>query len=108
MAVGILDGNVRGLYLVSITLDPANIVGTATCVEQDFTVPGLLATDVAVSFNMSAPLAGTAVGGVRVKAANTLTVNFVNPTAGAKDIASQLMNVLIARPDVPVLPGRVS
>lgn len=105
MTVGIMDGNVRGLYLVSLSLDPAN-VATITTAEQDFTVPGVHATDIAIAFNLSAAVAGLGVAGVRVKATDTISVVFVNPTAAGINAAAQTCTVVIARPDVPTLPAK--
>jgi hypothetical protein len=67
--------------VITQTLTPV-AVGAATCAEQTFTVPGLLATDVVDVFW---PGSATAVGlvGCRVSAVNTLALTFVNPTAGS-------------------------
>lgn len=104
MSAGIIDGNVSGLYAVSLTLDPAS-VATITCAEQDFTVPGVMPGDIILTFNMASNTAGLGVAGYRVKSANTISVNFVNPTAGAIDGASRVVRMLIARTDSDYMGG---
>jgi len=68
--------------LISATLTPAS-VGTATVAAQTgFTVPGVAANDVVIC--VQNPIANaTAVVKVQATAANTVTMTFVNPTAGA-------------------------
>ena len=104
MSAGIIDGNVQGLYLASLSLDPAN-VATITCAEQDFTVPGVRAGDMILSFNMETVTAGLGVAGYRVKAANTVSVTFVNPTAGGINAAAVTCKMCIARPDATLYSG---
>lgn len=68
--------------LISATLTPAS-VGAATVASQaGFTVPGVEASDVVVC--VRDPIANaTAVVKATATAANTVTLTFVNPTAGA-------------------------
>lgn len=70
--------NIR-VYSQTIT---AASVGAATVAEQTFTVTGLTTAD-KVFVNPAAIANATGVAGVRVSAADTLAVRFVNPTAGA-------------------------
>jgi hypothetical protein len=83
-----IDGDIPGagtpVKLVKIytpTLTPVS-VATATVAEQTFTVTGLTTADTVVVNN---PATATAVGivGVRVSAADTLAIRYVNPTIGA-------------------------
>lgn len=104
MSAGIIDGNIAGLFAVSLTLDPAS-VATITAAEQDFTVPGVLPTDIILTFNMASNTAGLGVAGYRVKSANTISVNFVNPTAGAIDGAARVVRMVIARLDSDYIGG---
>lgn len=83
--------------VVSISIDPAS-VATITTAEQTFTVPGLKVGDfVAVSKgnHSTGCIAGTA----RVSAADTLAVQFVNPTAGGVDSAASTWLVFWFRPE---------
>lgn len=107
MSISMQDGNVQGLFLLQLTLDPAS-VATITCAEQDFTVPGLRAGDVVVNIYMQTAQVGLGIANARVKSANTLSVVFVNPTAGAIDAAARAFNIVIARPDTPTLLGGLS
>lgn len=104
MSTGIIDGNVRALYLLSVTLDPAS-VANVTCAEQDFTVAGVRAGDICVNFALATATAGLGVAGCRVKADNTVSVTFVNPTAAPIDAASVVCKIVIARPDADLLGG---
>lgn len=63
------------------TITPAS-VAAATVAEQTFTVTGLTTADKVV-VNHAATGNATGIAGVRVSAANTLAVSYVNPTAGA-------------------------
>lgn len=63
------------------TLTPAS-VAAGVVVEQTFTVTGLLTTDT-VYVNPPATANNVGIAGVRVSAADTLAIRFVNPTAGA-------------------------
>lgn len=65
----------------SQTITPAQ-VAAATVAEQTFTVTGLTTAD-KVFVNAGAIANAVSVGNVRVSAANTLAVQFCNPTAGA-------------------------
>lgn len=57
-------------------------VATITTSEQTVTVPGLKTTDKILGISKPTEQAGLAVTNGRVSAANTLSVQFVNPTAG--------------------------
>lgn len=96
---GIITGNVQSLSVVSVTLSPS-IVNTITAGEQTFTVPGVLATDVILAVNKPSAQAGLGIAGVRVTAANTVGITFVNPTAGnITPTASEVYKFILARPD---------
>jgi hypothetical protein len=102
MSEGILGGNVRAIGILSVTIDPAS-VATITTAEQTFTVPGLALGDFVVA-SKPTNTAGLGVSSCRVSAANTLAIQFVNPTAGSVDAASEVWNVLWVRAS-GVLPG---
>lgn len=83
------DADGSQLRLIHAILSPA-IVATITTAEQTFTVPEVLAADVAVSVQKPTNNAGVMVGQARVSAANQLGITFVNPTAaGVTPTASQ-------------------
>lgn len=67
--------------MVSVSLTPAS-VAAATAAYQTLTVPGVSVGDSVIC--VTDPIANsTAVGNVRVTAANTVSMQFSNPTAGA-------------------------
>lgn len=72
--------------LVNVTFDPAS-VPAQTSPDQDVTVPGAKVGDVVVC-NPPVLVTNLGVGQCRVKQADTVTVRFINPTAGALDAAS--------------------
>lgn len=76
-------GNIWKVGVFNITLSPASC-GAATATVQTFAATGigLLTTD-AVAVNCTAPNTGVSVGNVTVSAADTLSIQFINPTAGA-------------------------
>lgn len=75
-------GNAWKVGVFNLTLSPA-IVNTVTAPEQTFAATGigLLTTD-QVHVQCMAPLAGVGVINARVSAADALTLQFCNPTAG--------------------------
>jgi hypothetical protein len=76
------DATIRAaLRFVNAILSPAKVL-TITAVEQTFTVPEILATDVFVCSNKPTTNAGVIMGQGRVSAANQVAATFVNPTAG--------------------------
>lgn len=107
MSTNVVRGNVRGLFLVGITWDPANITGTANTTEQDVTVPGVKPGDL-VFVNKPSSTAGVTIGNTRVKAVDTVSVQWVNPTAGAVNPASETYLLLVVRPEPEVLPAVVT
>lgn len=62
-------------------LTPASVAANTTA-EQTFTVTGL-STDDVVIVNKPSLDAGIGIGGVRVTAADTLGITYINATAGA-------------------------
>ncbi len=76
-----LQTPLKGVRRYSQTITPAS-VGAATVAEQTFTVTGLTTSD-DVIVNSAAISNAVGIAGVRVSAADTLAVRFVNPTAGA-------------------------
>lgn len=77
------------------TLTPAS-VAAAVVAEQTFTVTGLTTAD-KVEVNPPAIGNATGIAGVRVSAADTLAIRFVNPTAGALTPTSGVYTVLAFR-----------
>jgi len=69
-----------GIIKKSVSFAAAQVTA-ATAAWQDVTVPGAKTTD-AVIVNPPAFANAVGVAGARVKSANTVSVNFVNPTAG--------------------------
>lgn len=79
MSTGIIGGNVKAMHVVQTTLSPSSVAANTTA-EQTFTVPNLAAR-ACVFVNKPTSQAGLGIAGVRVSAANTLAINFVNATA---------------------------
>jgi hypothetical protein len=97
MTAGILNGNVFGSYVVTASLTPVAIA-TITTAEQTFTVAGLRVGD-HVTVNPPSITAGTGIVGVRVTAANTLGLTFVNPTVGSLTPAAGTYTLVVTRPE---------
>lgn len=102
MSTQIARGNIGKLFAVSVTYDPANITGTATTTEQDITVVGVQVGDIVMTVNKPSHNTGVTIGGVRVKAADTISIQWVNPTGGAVNPGSEAYSIVIARPDGPL------
>lgn len=64
-------------------------VAANTTAEQDITVSGVAVGDALLNVVKPTLEAGLGVAGARIKAADTIAVTFVNPTASAVDAASE-------------------
>jgi uncharacterized protein YijF (DUF1287 family) len=91
--------------MIQVTFNPAS-VATVTTAEQSLTVQGLAVGDM-VFWQKPTNTAGVGVVNMRVSAANTLQVTFVNPTAGGVDAASETWTLLVFRPEAITLPSIV-
>lgn len=72
---------ITALFIIRQVLTPA-AVGANTTMEQTFTVPGLQVGD-SLDINKASHQVGLAIGNVRVSAANTLAIQYINTTAGS-------------------------
>lgn len=86
---------VTQIRVYSQTITPA-ATGAATVAEQTFTVTGLATTD-KVFVNPGAIVNAVGVCGARVSAANTLAVQFANPTAGALTATATTWKIVAMR-----------
>ena len=84
----------RGQAVLSVSLTPAS-VAAGTSAEQDFTVSGLAVGDFVAVNGATGNVTG--VIGVRVSAANTLTIRYLNPSAGALTPAAGTYLIYVAR-----------
>ena len=98
MSAGIIDGNVQGIFMGTLVINPAS-VATITTAEQTFTFPGVRIDDVILSITKPSNTVGVGIVNARVSAANTIAITFVNPTAGGVDAASETYKLVFARPD---------
>lgn len=78
MSVGIIPGNCSTISTVSVSWTPAE-VATITAPAQTVTVPGVKVGDV-ILVTPPGQQAGVTIGSARASAANTVSVQFVNPT----------------------------
>lgn len=69
------------LVMYNPTLTPVSVAANTTA-EQTFTVTGLLANTVAWA-NKPSGTSGLGIAGVRISAANTLAINYINTTSAA-------------------------
>lgn len=81
------------------TLDPGNAAtGSGTFASSDVTVPGVALGDMVLGCSFSLDTVDTAVIAA-VTAANTVTVTVLNNTAGAVNLASGTLNLMVGRPN---------
>lgn len=106
MSSGMLAGNVAAMTVIDISLTPA-AVATIVAPAQTFTVPGLKTTD-AVIVNPPSQTAGVAIANARVSAADTLSIQFVNPTAGELTPAAGVHKITVIRMEGLSGLGRVA
>jgi hypothetical protein len=69
---------VSTLFIIKQTLTPASVAAN-TSAEQTFTVPSLQVGD-SIDINKASHQVGLSIGNVRVSAANTLAIQYVNTT----------------------------
>lgn len=84
-----------GIVVYSQSLTPAS-VNLSVAAEQNFTVTGLTTAD-KVIVNPFPTGNATALCSARVSAANTLTLGYVNPTAGNLTPAAGVYNIIAIR-----------
>lgn len=106
MTHGITNGNAAGVYVISASLTPAE-VATIVTVEQDFTVTGVKVGD-AISVNPPGITAGASIVNCRVKAADTVSIQFTNPTAGAVTPLAGTHTFTVFRPEGGVAATLIS
>lgn len=99
----IIRGNVSVREIIAPVLTPAQVLQATTAV-QNFTVPGLLTTDIVRVHFAGVSTAGVFVCSSRVSAADTLALTFANVTAGALTPAAGVYNVQIDSPEDNPLP----
>lgn len=97
MSTGIILGNASNISIISQSLDVAS-VSANTSAEQDFTVTGLKVNDV-VFVNKPSASAGLGVVNARVKAANTLSITFMNTTGSPINPAAETYFITVLRPE---------
>lgn len=91
-------GDILYDFVVGASLTPVS-VGISTSAEQSFTVKGLVVGDmVQVQLN-AAQTAGLGIVNARVSAADTLTLMFMNATAGALTPAAGTYFINVNRPE---------
>ncbi len=105
MSSGIIAGNCFSISVIEVSLTPAE-VATIVAPAQTFTVPGLKTGD-AVIVNPPGQTAGVAIANARVSAADTLSIQFVNPTAGALTPAAGTHIVTVIRKEGVTAASRV-
>ena len=90
----------RGLFTdtwdVSCTLDSGSVSNGATDTDT-VTVPGVALGDMVIGMSITVSEAGL-VRRAYVSAANTVTIVTYNPTAGAINLASTNLQLIVARP----------
>lgn len=96
-------GNILNTFIIGPTLTPVSVAG-ATSAPQNFTIGGLLVNDFVNVTSSVVQTAGIGITNARVTAANTLTVDFENATAGALTPAAGLYFVAIDRAESFPLP----
>jgi hypothetical protein len=86
----------RGQAVLSVTAT-AQTATKATVTKVDYTVQGLAVGDFVSVQPTKAVGTGVSLGSAWVSAANTLSVNYINPTAGDVTTAADVYLVYVAR-----------
>ena len=87
----------RQYKIVSAVLSPAEVAAN-TCAAEAFAVVGVEAGDAVVAIKPTEQ-AGLGIGGARVDATGSVTINFCNPTAAAiTPTAAQTYLFIVVKP----------
>lgn len=105
MSSGVTAGNCFSVSIIALSLTPAAVL-TITGVEQTFTVPGVKLGD-AVVVNPPGTTSGVIQGAARVSAANTIAIQYVNPTVGSVTPLAGVHTITVFRYDGTAAAGRV-
>ena len=95
MSISTIAGNVFSATVVDVTWTPT-AVSTITAPSQTVAVPGVKVGDF-VYVTPPGQTAGVTIGSCRASADNTVSVQFVNPTAGPVTPAAGLHKFLVVR-----------
>jgi hypothetical protein len=88
---------VQNVSVYTATLNLGNAAtGSGTFTSSDVTVPGVALGDVVIGVSLEVDTVDAAVVGA-VTAANTVTVTLLNNTAGAVDLASTTVRIVVLR-----------
>lgn len=91
--------------ICDFTLD-ANVTATNTTQETDVTIPGLT-VGMFVAVNKPSHSTGVGIVNVRVKAADTLSIQYVNATGSGVNPASETYRLFWFKPE-QIVTGRVN
>ncbi len=105
MSSGVTAGNVFSQTVLEVSLTPAAVL-TITAVEQTFTVPGVKLGDHVV-VNPPGTTSGVIQGSARVSAADTVAIQYVNPTVGSVTPLAGTHRILVTRRDGTAAAARV-
>ncbi len=91
-------GNIKGNWVLSVTLSPAAI-GATTTGEQTFTVAGVQLGDF-IDISKPSVQPGLSLGNARVSALNTIAIEFANQSSGTlTPTAAEVYLVGVTRPE---------
>lgn len=105
MSSGIIAGNVFSQTVLEVSLTPS-AVSTVTAVEQTFTVTGVKLGDHVV-VNPPGTTSGVVQASARVSAADTVAIQYVNPTAGSVTPLAGTHRILVTRREGNAAASRV-
>ncbi|MDE2104513.1 MAG: hypothetical protein KGL39_45175 [Patescibacteria group bacterium] len=97
MATTTIGGNLLAVTVIGVSLTPAAVSAT-TAVAQTFTVNGVVVGDV-VTVSPPSHVSGALIGSCAVTAANTVSVQFANPTASSATPAAGTYKFTVVRPE---------
>lgn len=106
MSTGIIAGNAASISVIDVSLTPAE-VATVVAPAQTFTVPGVKAGDTII-VNPPSQTANVAITNAYVSADDTVSIQFVNPTAGALTPAAGTHTITVIRHEGVSALGKVT
>jgi len=105
MSSGVITGNTLKQNVIQRTLAPAQVSANTTS-EQTFSVPGLQLLDF-VEVSKPSHDQGCTIGNVRVSAANTLAITYINNTGAPITPATEAYLISVTRPAANTLSNGI-
>lgn len=95
-------GNILYSWCIAPTLASSGGIGANTTTEVSYTIQGIQVNDIVDFYPLVAITGGISVGTIRVSAANTILIAYVNSTAATLSLTPGQCQMMVTRPELPL------